>query len=187
VEARVPVRVLVSLDGPGPAALLLPLREDGGPAGGEEAILDGALFPGAAGRAWARLLVNHPGGKEPLRLPLGDGAVLLETPGGLVANGALAPVFAARSPSLSPHRLLDLRVARVPDAAVEVPPGGFVRVLLAFPPGTDLRAAGGATVAGIRLLPRELPADRLRTALVDGRLAGLGDAARAEAPAGKAR
>jgi hypothetical protein len=182
-DPRTPVRVLASLAGPGPRALLLPLREDGGDPGPAEAILDGDLFPDGPRHRWARLVVSNPAGAPPASVSLAPGAVVLDAPSGPAGNADLAAAFAARAASLPAHRVLDLRVASAPDRAVEVPPGGFVRVLLAFPEGADPREASGATIGGsLRLLPREVPLDRVRTALHGGDLEDLPDSVRVEVP-----
>lgn len=182
-DARGPVRVLATLGGTGPQAALLPLREDGGPSGPEEGILDAALFPGGPPHRWARLLVANPPGGEPFTVRVGGGALRLQGGGGR-ASADLAAAFEARRGSLSPHRLLDLRVARVPEPSVTVPPGEFVRILVAFPgeepPG---EAAGLDLPGGPRLLPREVTVESLRTALLDGRVERLAEAAPPEARA----
>jgi hypothetical protein len=166
-------------------AVLLPLREDGGSTEAEEAVLNGALFPGQPSRRFARLLVSNPRGGDPYTLDLGPGRVLLETGAGAAGNEDLAAAVAARLPALPAHRLLDLQVAHAADSSVEIPPGGFARVLVAFPGGADPREAAGASLArGPRLLPREVAVEGLRAALVDGRIDALQDAVRAEAKGG---
>jgi hypothetical protein len=115
-------------------------------------------------------------------LSLAPGAVVLETAAGPAGNVDLAAAVASRAKDLAAHRLLDLRVHRAADASAEVPPGGFVRVLLAFPADADPRTAAGASLgAGVRLLPREAPIDRVRSAVHDGVLLDLPDGPRAEA------
>jgi hypothetical protein len=185
-DARAPARVLGTLGGEGIRAVLLPLREDGGSTDAEEALLSEALFPGEPPRSFARLLVANPRGAARHSLDLRPGKVILETGSGPVGNLDLAAAVAARLPSLSPHRVLDLQVSRAADASVEIEGGGYVRVLVAFPPGADPRRAAGATLAsGTRLLPREVAVEGLRTALLDGRVDALQDADRAEAKAGR--
>jgi hypothetical protein len=183
--ARAPVRVLATLGGEPVRAVLLPLREDGGAAEAVEALLDGDLFPGGPPRRWARLLVANPAGGKPWRLGLGPGEIVLERGGaGALANEDLPAAFAARADSLSPHRALDLRTFHADDAALEIPPGEFRRVLVAFPRAADPAAAEGAVLSGgLRLLPREVSVESLRSALTDGKVEALVDAARAEAPA----
>jgi hypothetical protein len=187
VDPRAPVRVLATLPGePGPGAVLMPLREDGGSAGAEEALLDREVFPGGPRHRWARLVVTNPPGAPALRLSLAAGAVVLRAPDGPAGNVDLAGAIRDRAASLSPHRLLDLRVARATDAEVVVPPGAFVRAVVAFPAGADPTAASEAVLGGVaRLLPREAGPDRLRTLLLEGGLDGLRDSERAEAPGEK--
>jgi len=181
-DPRTPVRVLATLDGPGLHAMILPLREDGGDPAAEEAILDRDLFPGGGSHRWARLVASNPEGGPAVRLSLAPGAVVLETEAGPAGNVDLAAAFAARAKDLPPHRALDLRVHRAPDREVEVPPGSFVRVLLAFPAAADPREAAAASLGeGVRLLPREAPLDRVRSALLEGSVSTLPDAKRAEA------
>ena len=185
-DARAPARVLATMGGPGLRAVLLPLREDGGSTEAEEAILNGALFPGQPPRRFARLLVANPRGAARHAVDLGPGRVVLETGGGPVGNVDLAAAVAARLPALSPHRILDLQVSRAADATVDVEGGGYVRVLVAFPPGSDpLQAAGASLASGTRLLPREVAVEGLRTALLDGRVDALQDVERAEAKGGR--
>jgi hypothetical protein len=182
-EPRGAIRVLATVGGGGPAAVILPLREDGAETDPDEALLDAALFPDGPLHRWARLLVANPRDAAPLSIPLDAGAIVVAGSPGPAANADLAAAVEARAPSLSPHRLLDLRVAHAADGAVEVPPGGFVRLLLAFPRETNLRTATGAEIrGGIRLHPREVVTESLRAALVDGRTDRLADADRAEAP-----
>ena len=170
-DAQGAVRVLASAEGPGVQALLVPLREDGAPAEGEEAVLDGALFPGGPTHRWSRILVANPPGGPAYTLDLHPGAVSLETAAGRAGNIDLAAAVQARTGSLGPHRLLDLRVSRAAESSVEVPPGDFVRALVAFPREADPGAATGAGIAGgIRLLPREVPTESLRATLADGRV-----------------
>jgi hypothetical protein len=183
-DARAPVRVLATLGGEGVQAVLLPLREDGASTASEERLLDAALFPGGPARRWARLLVANPPTGKPLSLDLRPGGVALDTAGGTVPNEDLAAAVTARLHDLTPHRLLGLRVSHAADSSVDVPPGGFVRVLVAFPPGTELPAAAGAVIAGgTRLVPREVPVEKLRTVLLDGRVDSLVDTERAQARA----
>lgn len=184
-DARAPARVLSTVGAGGVRAVLLPLREDGGSTEAEEGALNRVLFPGLSPRRFARVLVSNPRGAAPFTLDLRPGALLLEVASGPVRNEDLAAAVAARLPSLTPHRLLDLQVAHASEPTVEVPPGGFVRALVAFPDGPGVREATGASLAGgPRLLPREVAVEGLRTALLDGRLDALQDAERAEAPAG---
>ena len=181
-DARAPVRVLATLGGKGLQAVLLPLREDGASPAAEEGVLDAALFPGGPPRRWGRLLVANPPGGAAFVLDLRPGGVVLDAAGGPVRNEDLAGAVAARLPDLSPHRLLDLRVAHAADTSVEVPPGGFVRTLVAFPAGPPLSSAAGAALeGGVRLLPREVPVERIRSVLLDGRVDALLDAERAQA------
>jgi hypothetical protein len=183
--ARGAVRVLATLGEPPPLAVLLPLREDGADTGTEEALLDAALFPSGPRHRWARLVVANPGGREPMRLSLAPGAVVLETAGGRVGNADVAAAFASRATALSAHRLLDLRVAHAHETEVEVPRGGFVRALVAFPGDQGVREAAGAEFAAgaVRLRPREVVTERLRCVLLDGRVDLLEEADLAEAPA----
>jgi hypothetical protein len=181
-DPRAPTRVLAGVAADGTAALLLPLREDGGDTGAEEALLDRDLFPEGPRHRWARLVVSCPPGAKPARVALGPGAIVLEGPAGPRGNEDLAAAVAARLPALPAHRALDLGVHRAAEREVEVAPGAFVRILVAFPLDADLRAASAASLGGaLRLLPRESPVDRLRTALLDGDIASLPDADRAEA------
>jgi len=181
-DPRAPVRVLATLGGPGLRALLLPLREDGGDARAEEAVLDRDLFPEGPPRRWARLLLANPPGAGPATVSLAGGAIVLETAAGPRGNEDLAAVVAARAAELPGHRRLDLGVHRAADRAVTVAPGEFVRVLLAFPGDADLGKASAASLGdGVRLLPRESPVERIRTALHEGSLADLPEADRAEA------
>jgi hypothetical protein len=183
-DARAPVRVLATLGGDGVQAALLPLREDGASTGSEGRILDSALFPAGPARTWARLVVANPPTGKTVTLDLGHGGVVLDTPAGPAPCEDLSAVVAARLPELSPHRLLDLRVSHAADATVEVPPGGFVRILVAFPPETGIPAAAGAVInGGPRLVPREVPVERIRDVLLDGRVDALVDAGRAQAKA----
>jgi hypothetical protein len=177
------VRVLATAGGGGVRAVLLPLREDGAPTGPEEAILDAAVWPGGPGRRWARILAANPPGGRPFTLVLAAGAVTLETPEGRFASEDLAGAVAGRAAALSPHRLLDLKVAHAHEESVEVPPGGFVRALVAFPAAAEIGRASGATIeGGVRLLPRDVATEGLRAVLADGRVDALADARRAEAP-----
>ncbi len=182
-DPRAAVRFLATVPGPGVQALLLPLREDGRPTEAEEAVLDRALFPGGPAHRWARLLASNPrdaGGA--FTLPLEGGALVLGTAAGPVRNEDLAAAFGARHASLPPHRDLDLRVARVPEREVEVPPGGTVRALVAFPREADLEGASGLEIrGGLRLVPKEATTEALRGALLDGRIADLPGEVRAEA------
>lgn len=181
-DPRTPVRVLATLDGPGLRAMILPLREDGGDPAAEEAILDRDLFPGGPRHRWARLVAVNPPGGAAIPVSLAPGSVVLETAAGPAGNVDLAAAFASRGKDLPAHRALDLRVHRASDRSVEVPPGGFVRVLLAFPAPADLREAAAASLGeGVRLLPREAPLDRVRSALLEGTVLDLPDAKRAEA------
>lgn len=187
-DARAPARVLSTVGASGVRVVLLPLREDGGSTEAEETVLNGALFPGAEPRRFARLLVANPRGGAPFTLDLGPGRVVMETAAGPVGNVDLAAAVAARLPSLSPHRILDLQVAHAADRTVEIPPGGFARALVAFPAGADPATASGASVkGGPRLLPRTVAVEGLRTALLDGRIDALQDAERAEAKGGGRR
>ena len=181
-DARAPARVLSTLGTDGVRAVLLPLREDGGSTDAEEKVLNDALFAGQSPRRFARILVSNPRGAPPFTLDLRPGGVVLETGSGPVKNEDLAAALAARLPSLSAHRLLDLQVSHAADPTVEIPPGGFARALVAFRDGVDAREAAGASLAGgPRLLPREVAVEGLRAALLDGRIDALQDAVRAEA------
>ena len=189
-DARASVRVLATLPGPGVQAVLLPLREDGGPTESEEAILDGALFPSGPAHRWARVIAANPPGGDPFTLSLAKGSLSLETAAGAVGNEDLAAAFAGRAGSLPAHRALDLRVARVPEAAIPVAGGTMVRALVAFPRGTDLASATGCgLLAGPRLRSREVTTESLRSVLLTGRVDILAEADRAEArpPRGAAR
>jgi hypothetical protein len=178
-DARARVHVLAALGGDGVRAVLLPLREDGAPAEAEGAAFDRDLFPGSAPRRWARLLVANPPGRAPFTLDLRPGSVTLEAAAGPSPNEDLAEAVVARLQGLSPHRLLDLRVSHAADSAVEVPPAGFVRVVVAFPGGAGLEAATGASLAGgPHLLPREVSVERIRAVLLDGRIDDILDAER---------
>ncbi len=164
-DARLDVRVLAALGGQGVRAVLLPLREDGAAAEAEEAIPP---------RQWARLLVSNPPGRPPYRVALGPRKILLDAGGVPVPNEDLAAAVAARLPALSPHRVLDLRVSHAADGEVEVPPGSFVRILVAFPGKAGVSGAAGAAFAGgPSLLPREVSVERLRAVLLDGRIDDL--------------
>ncbi len=190
-EARGPVRVL-STNGFADVvgAVLLPLREDGADTGPDEAILDAALFPQGPPHRWARLLVANPPGAKPLALSLAPGSVSLTLEGvpRPAGNVDLAAAVEARAATLSPHRLLDLRIAHAADRSVEAPPGGLVRVLVAFPREADPRNARTADLAcGLRLIRREVSTDSLRSALFDGRIDRFADADRAEARAPEER
>lgn len=180
--ARGTIRILATLPGGGLQAALLPLREDGAPSDAEASILDGALFPGEAGRSWARLLVANPReAAAPFLLRLAGGALRLEG-AAPAASEDLAAAFTARRASLSRHRMLDLLLAHVPEDSVQVAPGSFVRALVAFPGGTDLAAATGLEIpGGPRLRPREVATESLRAVLADGRIGSLPEAVPAEA------
>jgi len=175
-DARSGVRVLAGEPRPGLDALLHPLREDGAPAESEEAVLDGALFTAVPRHRWWRLvLANRAREGEPARVRLGAGAVTLAGPRGPVASVALAEAFQARRGGLPAQRLLDLLLQNVHRDEVEVPPGGAVRALLAFPAGTDPSAAASAALGGegAALRVREVTVESVREALATARIEAL--------------
>ena len=186
-DPRGATRVLVGSGAGGLSALLLPLREDGGDTATEEALLDADLFPSGPRHRWARLVISRAPGSEAGAVSVAPGSIVIETPDGPRASVDLAAAVAARAADLPPHRRLDLGVHRAVDRSVDVASGSFVRILVAFPADADLRAASSASVGGaLRLLPRDPPVDRLRTALHEGSIHALPDADRAEArPDGK--
>jgi hypothetical protein len=183
-DPRSGVTVLATAGAAGVRALLAPLREDGAPAGAEEHVLDAALFPSGDPHRWMRLLVTVPAGGAPFTLPLAAGSVTVTAGDREFAGEDLAAAFRRRTAALSPHRRVDFVLHHVPDSEVSVPPGGSVRVLVAFPGGARGVALLAARIPGAPpLTAREVTVESLRSVLFRGNLDALVDADRTEARA----
>ena len=189
-DPRGAVAVHAGEPAPGVAAVLLPLREDGGPSGPGDALLDEALFPGQPPHRWYRLVVSN-GGTVPFRLDLAAGGVALSGGGREVPGADLAAAFAARRTTLSPHRVLDLVASRAPESSIDVAPGASARVLVAFPGAAAPGPADAVRLRGAtgRLAAREVTAESVRTALLRGepRVLEAADRAEARGPGGARR
>lgn len=182
-DPRGAVTILVGSPRAGVDLALLPLREDNADDVGASTLLERDLFPDGPSHRWRRILVTHRGTGGNFHLPLGEGALVLEGEGGESASIDLAGAYERGAGGLSPARRLALRSASVHRPSLEVPEGGSVRALVAFPAGApDLDAIPGARLAdGARLHPVSVTTESLRSALARQDFRNLETASRDQA------